>query len=107
MKCPHAPPLRPQEKQALLEAAGAELGAPAGGGAGGGGAAIPLRVGSYTPVCSHMLKADFLETLAAQGVWDPHAPTIWLACERGGGGPGWHMGCLGAGAAAAAAAAAA
>jgi hypothetical protein len=41
---------------------------------------VPLRVGRYTPVVSHLLKADFAATLERQG-WDPAAPTIWLACE--------------------------
>ena len=43
-------------------------------------AAVPLRVGRYTPVVSHLLKADFAATLERQG-WDPTASTIWLACE--------------------------
>ena len=56
----------------LLEAAGAQLEPPplhngpsgttnsfASSGGGNGTAAVPLRVGRYSPVVSHMLKADF------------------------------------------------
>ena len=76
-----------QEKQGLLEAAGAEVAAPpphcdlAGPGSAADlppPPAVPLRVGRYTLCPCHFLKNDLADALAAQG-WDPQAPTIWLA----------------------------